>query len=81
MVNAQACIAISLDQTERLSRSGRQDVLVGLRKCLCSQGVFLGLRFVARHACRSEVCHLFDHGQQHYRRMARLLICTVLVYV
>ena len=46
MVNAQARIAVSLDQTGRLSRSGRQDVLLGLRKRLCRQGVLVGLRFV-----------------------------------
>ena len=64
MVNAGARIAVSLDRTGRLARSGRQDVLVGLRKCLRWQGEFLGLRFVAIRACRPEVCCLFDQGQQ-----------------
>jgi len=33
---------------------------------LCWQDMSLGLRFVARHVCRPEVCRLFDQGQQHY---------------
>ena len=64
MVNAQARIAFPLDRIGRLARSGRLDVLVGPRKSLCWQGVFLGLRFVAIRACRPEVCRLFDQGQQ-----------------
>ena len=64
MVKAQARTAVPFDRTERLSRSGRKDVLVGQRKSLCWQGVFLGLRFVAIRACRPEVCRLLDQGQQ-----------------
>jgi len=79
MVNAEACIAVPLDQTGRLAHSGRQDVLVGLRKRLRWQGVLLGLRFVAICACRLEVCRLFHQGQQHYRRMVQLLICMGIV--
>ena len=69
-----------LDRTGRLARSGRQDVFVGLRKRLCWQGVFLGLRFVAVRACGPEVCRLFDQGQQGMRWMVHLLISMVLVY-
>ena len=64
MVNEEARIAVSLDRTGRLARSGRQDALVGVRKRLRWQGVFLGLMFVAIRACRPEVCRLFDQGQQ-----------------
>ena len=65
MVNAEAHISVPLDRTGRLYRSGRQDLVVGLRKRLHWYGVFLGLRFVAIRACRPEVCRLFDQGQQH----------------
>ena len=63
MINAEAHISIPLDRTERLYRSGRQDLVVGLRKRLHWQGVFPGLRLVAISACRSEVRRLLDQGQ------------------
>ena len=70
MVNVHACIAVSLDQTGRLSRSGRQ-------------GVFLGLRFAVRRACQPEVCLIKGcsvNGEGFIRlcvRLTSVLLCTL----